>query len=284
MSKDYLQRFMFDSRPVRGEIVRVSALWQEILNRRHYPESVAEQLGELVAAGALLSASMKIEGQLTLQLQARGALYLMVVQINQAGDIRAVARFHENQLSDLKGLLALCQEGELIITLESNHFKQPYQGVVSLESGSIAQVVMHYFAVSEQLPTWLLLNCQAGDLSGILLQTLPGHENEKSDFDHAVILAQTLTHTELHHLSVETLLQRLYHEDEIRLYDEQAMQFACTCSFIRTRQMLTHLDTAEIEEILAKDGFVQVSCEFCGKHYRFDEIDLKAAPTSETIH
>ncbi len=274
---DHLDRFIFDKLPIRGERVLLEHTWREHLVRRNYPKNVEKLLGELIATTALLGATIKIEGRLTVQIQGNGPVSLLVVQLNHLHGLRATAKI-DGDVTGLETLKELCGEGHVVITIDAEHFKQPYQGVISLGEESIAKVIEYYFETSEQLTTRLFLATSSEAAAGLMIQRLPGEIHDEDLFTRAVILAETATDEELLTLSTEDLLYRLYDTDEdlaVRIFEPEDYHFECNCSRERSGNMLYHLGEAELREVLAEqEGTVYVDCEFCGKRYLFSESDI----------
>lgn len=272
---DYLDRFIFDELPIRGERVILEHSWQELLLRRSYPDNVKKLLGELMATTALLSATIKIEGKLTVQVQAKGALDLLVVQISHLKGVRAVARFDKEGVAGLEGLKELCGEGHIVITIDAPTFKEPYQGIIPLIDNSIKEAIERYFATSEQLETTLYLATSDQAAAGMLLQRLPGEMPDEDAFNRVNHLAATMQDEELLQLPTKELLYRLYSEDDIRVFEPDSYHFECTCSKERTLSMIYQLNLDEVKSILAEqEDALFVDCEFCGKRYLFKESDL----------
>lgn len=284
--KDDLTRFIFEDLPVRGEHVYLQDAWREILARRNYPKNVRKLLGELIAATALLGATVKIEGKITVQVQAQGALSLLVVQLDSKGGLRALAKHSANPKGN--SLRELCGAGQLVITLESKHSNKPYQGVIPLIDDSIKAAIERYFETSEQLPTRIELAADDNALAGFFIQKLPTNqqdildENVKEGFERIVHLSSTLSTKELLELEPAEILQRLFHEEHVRIFEPQALYFKCQCSTERTLAMVMQFKEDERQEMLQEGaGMISVDCEFCGKTYKFDNTDLNA-PQKET--
>ncbi len=285
--RDCLQRFLFENLPIRGEIVRLDATWRTVLERRAYPPAVRQVLGEAVAAAALLSATIKFDGVLTLQIQARGPLRLLVVQVAADRTLRGLARWDgEPEPSPLP---TLCGDGTLVLTLDAGSGKEPYQGVVALRGDTLAETLEHYFAHSEQLPTrtWLAADDQTA--AGLLLQQLPGDDAEPDVWRRLSFLADTLQAAELRRLEASTLLRRLFHEEDVRLFAPQSFRYRCNCSRERTAGMLRALGESELRQALVEGRALQVDCEFCGHRYTFDSLDIAglfavADPAPPVVH
>lgn len=277
-NKDKLHRFLFDKANVRGEITLLSDTWQTMLSNHAYPEIIRQYLGEVVAASVLLSATLKFEGSLTIQATGDGALNLMVVECRNDFGVRGVAKYHEplpepffEQSRDLKTLLGT---GTLLITIEQAKTGERYQGIVALEGNSIAEFLEGYLVRSEQLDTRIFLAADGHTVGGLLLQQLPGQKDDEDSWDRITHLGSTIKAEELLGLDAREILHRLYHEEDIRLFDPQPVHFECSCSRAKVTNMLRSISHQEAAEIIQEQGKISVECEFCAKSYQFDEIDI----------
>ncbi|RLA02305.1 MAG: Hsp33 family molecular chaperone HslO [Gammaproteobacteria bacterium] len=292
---DNLQRFIFDNAPIRGEWVSLQDSWQQVTARCEYPPAIKQLLGEMMAAAALLAATVKIEGRLVLQIKSTGPVTLMMVECTSNNTLRAFAQW-DGDIADEAGLLELTGEGTLAITIEVEGAKQPYQGVVSLQGDSIVDVLETYFQQSEQLNTriWLVANDNA--VAGLFLQQLPSDNSAADDDDESWSrisqLAATVTETELLELGVGTLLYRLFNEEECRLLTATDLHFSCNCSRERVAKTISLLGEQDAIDLLDERGEIEVACEFCNEHYRFDNVDVAevfsdeivSPPPSDTLH
>ncbi len=288
---DTLQRFLFEHAPIRGEIVRLESVWQSVLDRHNYPPILRDLMGELCAAAALLAATLKLQGSLVLQIHGNGAVKLLVVECSGELEVRATAKW-EGEL--LQGTLQdLVGDGRFVITLDPKDGNQAYQGIVALEGESIADILRNYMTRSEQLETVLWLAANDRLAAGMLLQKLPD-QAESSDADswnRATQLADTLKQEELLTLTAGELVHRLYHEEDIRLFEAQLVAFRCTCSRENVARMLRMLGQAEVDSIIVERDEVEVHCEFCNQRYIFDRVDadavfadVNAIPLNQTLH
>lgn len=276
-SDDCRTRFIFDDVAVRGLHVRLQDVWQHIVARKQYPQAIRQALGELLAAGALLSSNLKTEGTLTLQVQGKGRLKMLVVETTSAQTCRATARWDElATLETHEGLRELLGEGGVFaITLQPKE-GEPWQGIVPLEGGSVAEMLSAYMLRSEQLETHLTLAADEHAVGGLLLQRLPEQELDDGAWQHVRTLADTLTEQELLSLAGNQVLYRLFHESEVRVFEPEAMEFACTCSRGKVSNMLLLLGGQEVGSIVAEQGSIEIDCDFCNEKYVFDETDINA--------
>jgi len=298
---DQLQRFMFNAAPVRGEIVSLQNTWREVLSRREYPAPIRNLLGEMMAAAALLSANLKFDGALVMQIHGDGPVKMLVVQCNSDLTMRATAKVIGDIEADasLTSLVNRNGGGRFAITLDPSDKRpgqQPYQGVVPLsdENGplaSMAQVLEHYMRHSEQLETRLWLAADEEHAVGMLLQKLPGDggilphpgEHDADTWDRVCHLGGTLTHEELLQADSETLLRRLFWQENVRRFEPSSTKFLCTCTRTKVGGMLHMLGRAEVDEIIAERGHVEIHCEFCNQRYEFDPVDVVQLFAAKTI-
>lgn len=301
-----LHKFLFEGLPVRGCIVRLTDTWTEILQRRSsnsetgaYPAPVAELLGQMAAAGALMQSNIKFNGALVLQIFGDGPVKLAVVEVQPDLALRATAKVTGDvpDATTLSGMVNASNKGRCAITLDPRDKlpgQQPYQGVVPLfgDKGEklekISDVLQHYMLQSEQLDTTLVLAANDKVAAGLLIQRLPvqgegnlegrlqANEDEiglNEHYNRISTLAASLTSEELLTLDVDTILRRLFWEEQLQRLDHLSPRFSCSCSRERVMQMIRGLGTGEAESILAEQGAIEVGCDFCGRQYRFDAVD-----------
>ena len=267
---DSLHRFVFERSRVRGELVRLDAAWQAVLDRHEYPKPLREPLGEALVSVLLLTATLKLEGSLILQAQGNGPVRTLVAQATHRYMVRGLARWNgEVPSGDLRSMFG---SGQLVLTIDAKD-RDRYQGIVPLEGSGIGAALEGYFAASEQLPSrfWLAVNDNRA--VGMMLQRLPGETDDEDDWNRAVVLADTVQKHELLNQPTTDLLRRLFHEENVRLYEPEPVAFRCNCSRTRVADNLRALGQDEINEIIADQGSVDVTCEFCNRGYRFDAVD-----------
>jgi molecular chaperone Hsp33 len=313
---DELHRFYFEGLPVRGMLVRLEASWQELLRRREpahggsgaFPAPVRALLGEMSAASLLMQANIKFNGALILQMQGDGPVKLAVAEAQPDLRFRATASVQADvaPASRLEALLNVHGQGRCAITLDPQDRlpgQQPYQGIVPLHGDrreplqQLSEVLEHYMLQSEQLDTRLVLAADDRVAAGLLIQRLPvegegnlgGARNEddiglSEGFNRIAHLTASLTRGELLTLDVDTVLRRLYWQEQLVRQVPQQPRFACTCSRQRVSQMLRGLGREEVDSILAERGDVEIGCEFCGQRYRFDAVDVGELFTPPADH
>jgi len=271
-NKDQLFRFLFKELGVRGEIVSLDTSFQTALSNHDYPAVVAEQLGQVLTTSLLLSATLKFNGSLILQIQGSGPISLLVAHANEQQAVRGMAHWKGDvttgTLADLFG------DGRLVLTLKPAK-GQAYQSIVALKGASLSDAIETYFAQSEQLKTRLWFAVNNDKAVGLLLQELPAHNGEQADWERIEMLADTITNNELLDLTAEDVIHRLFHEESVTLYEPQAVQFKCDCSRKKAEAGLLTVGRAELESLLEEKGAVDTNCDFCNQHYHFDAVDIE---------
>ena len=276
-SQDITQRFLFEHADVRGELVSLNDSYREILARHDYPEPIKALLGEMLAAAVLLSTAIKFDGLLVMQARSSGPLSMLMVECSSQQEVRGIARYSNDLTAE--SLRELMPDGVLAITIEPDK-GQRYQGVVALEGETLAESLAGYFDSSEQLPSRFRLLADGRTARGFMLQAMPiGRETDPTDraesWNRLSSLAETLTVEELMALDNQTILHRLYHDEEVRLFDERAVSFRCTCSAERSGNALISLGRDDALQLLEEqDGEIEVDCQFCNTSYRFDKTAL----------
>ncbi|MDG2914855.1 Hsp33 family molecular chaperone HslO [Bisgaard Taxon 10/6] len=270
---DKLYRYLFQNRAVRGEWVRMNKSFSETLNTHHYPLPVQNLLGEMMVATSLLTATLKFNGHITVQVQGNGPLKLALVNGTDTQQIRALARL-QGEITDDMTLHQMIGKGVLVITIAPEEGER-YQGVVALDKPTITECLEEYFERSEQLKTQLII--RTGEFNGepvaagMLLQIMPDGSGSPDDFSHLATLTFTVKNEEIFGLSAEEMLYRLYHEEHVELYEPQSVTFHCGCSAERSGAALLLISDEEINEILAEhNGSIDMQCECCGTHYFFN--------------
>jgi molecular chaperone Hsp33 len=297
IADDLVQPFQIDPFQLRGRLVRLGPLVDQILTRHAYPEPVAQLLGEAIALAVALSRALKYEGVFTLQTKGDGPVRLMVADVTTAGAVRGYAQIDAAKLARARvsgdgaaqaSVPRLLGAGVLALTVDQGEHTERYQGIVELVGATLADCIHHYFRQSEQVeagikvavarvladgkPSW-----RAGCL---MIERLPPEEILRRDVEddgwrRAVILMSSCTTQELIDptLGPHALLYRLFHEDGVRAYAPRRLEAQCRCSRARVENMLRALEPADLEDMKV-DGKVVVTCEFCSAVYPFaaDEI------------
>ena len=282
---DIRTRFIFDDMPVRGLHVRLENVWKHIVGQKHYPAAIRRALGELLAAGALLSGNLKTDGTLIIQVQGQGRLKMLVVEATSDQTVRATARWDETaEINDDESLTDLLGSNSVFVLTLQPKDAEPWQGVVPLEGGSIAQMLINYTKRSEQLDTQIVLASSDDACGGLLVQRLPETEPDAVSWEHVSTLVQTLTPEELTRLDAQHVLYRLFHETPPRVFDPENIEFACTCSRGKVSDMLLMLGGEEVGGVVAEQGSIQIDCDFCHAKYVFDETDVNALFGADVVN
>ncbi len=278
---DSLRRFLFENTEVRGELVHLDATFRSALERASYPPAVQRLLGEMLVVSALLAATIKFRGSLILQVQGNALVSLLVAQCTHEGKIRGLAKHHD-EVPDDADFAALLGRGNLIITMDpADPGGERYQGIVALTGDSLGDVLEHYFAQSEQLETRLWLTSNEYSAAGMLLQRMPtetpGHTLPDEDaWNRITHLGATIKDPELLDLPSEQIIRRLFHEEDVRIFETVPLAFRCDCSRERIERLLQAMGHDDAKAAIEEQGRIEVGCEFCNKKYYFDPVDIDA--------
>ena len=287
--------FVIDGALFKGRYVKIDSVMDELLARRSYPPLVAQILAESIALACMLADSIKYKGTFTLQIQGNGPVSLLVTDVTDSYEVRAYAQYDEDKLPEgVKSIREIFGEGTLSFIADSPYSEtERYQGVVALEGDTLAQCAVKYFGQSEQLLTQIMLFSEAvpsgeqGDTlhyaaGGVMLQKMPEKknmlltDNTIDKWEEADILLKTLKKEELFDAKLlpEKLLFRLFHEHDLTIFPKKDIVFKCRCSRKKVAEMLGQFSKEE-RASLYKDGEISVTCQFCGKEYKFKEEDFE---------
>ncbi|MEO7773987.1 MAG: Hsp33 family molecular chaperone HslO [Steroidobacteraceae bacterium] len=283
---DSLRRFLFESEPLRGHVVKLDSAWRQLRAHQQYPPEIEVLLGEAACATVLLAATLKFQGSLTLQITGSGRVRLLVVQCTHDFGVRGVARLRDDvpevavagRNEDFHALLG---EGQVTVSIDTGEGGAPYQGIVPLQGASLAQCLEQYFGQSEQLPTRLALRAEGSRAAGLLLQQLPASavvsdaQRVQEIWATAGAAIDRLPPGALLQDDAASLLRVCFANEDVRLFAPVRVRFECRCSPERVAGLLQSLGAAEVRSVLAEQGAVTVTCEFCQRPYRFDAVDVE---------
>lgn len=271
--RDSVVPFVFDALPVRGALVQLNRAWREMIAPHDYAEPVLAVLGDAAAATALIAQSLKFEGTVTLQVMSDGPLGMLVMQATHELEMRGMAR--------AAGVAAKATFQELImnarcaVTVDAGAMEQPYQGIVEMQSDSLAGSLENYYARSVQVPSHLQLRSGRAFCGGIILQQMPGEQQvAEDDWRRMAMLIETIRVDELQEGATHELLHKVFAEDDVRVFDHRDVLFHCKCSQNRVEEVLRLLGESETRAACEEKGVVEVTCEYCGQVRKFDAVDV----------
>lgn len=272
---DAVTPFLFERRNIRGAWVEIETGVADMLGHRQYSADVRRLVGESCLAIALLAAQTAFKGRLSLQFQhGHGKLKLLVAQADPELNVRGMAKAD----TDAKGVLdELMNGGVLGLVVEGARGGQNYQALVEASGESLAVALERYFHKSEQLPTRLCFAGAGDRLVGLLIQRLPARDEEEDTqhWQHLQSLFGTLSPGELATTPTADLMLKLFPGEDIRVFNPKPVQLVCRCSHASISTMLVSLGRKELESLVLERGEVEVTCEFCGKSYRYSAREMQ---------
>ncbi len=272
-----VQSFLLEGCGIRGSLVRLEETWQQVVAQHNYPSDLRRLLGESVAATVLLASSLKSRPRVSIQLQGEGPLKLLLIQCSEELRVRGMAQCEDRLPGE-----ALLGDGRLAVNIDTRGPNGFFQGIVPLVSPRIDDCLEAYFTQSEQLPTRLILKGTDRRIAGLMLQALPGVTRETEAFRDAALLAKTVSTSELTDSAAETLLPKLFSGYDIRLFDAHPVLHDCRCTPAHLAGIVRLLGEEELEGLLGDPGWVELTCEFCNRAFRYDEADIVAILRGET--
>ncbi len=317
---DSVLPFQLDGADIRGRVARLDGVLEGILSQHDYPPQVEALVAEMALLTAMIGQTIKLRWKLSLQVQSKGAVRMIATDYygpdaeGRAARVRAYASYDADRLTDAAPFEQI-GEGYFAVMIDQGDGMKPYQGITPLAGGSLAACAEAYFAQSEQLPTRFQLSFGKSTTpdqpehwraGGVMLQHMPKaspfaakgegsgdvlaagdlvHGDEEENWNRVNILLDTVEELELIGPSIPPtdLLLRLFHEEQPRVFDAQAVRFGCTCSEDRVRQSLSIYSAKDIEHMTTQEGRVTADCQFCGAHYDMDakSVGFEAAEQSE---
>jgi molecular chaperone Hsp33 len=284
---DFVLPFDLPDVGLRGRLLRLEAVSTRALSAHPLPEPGQRILAEALGLSALLGSSLKLEGRLSVQTKGDGPLNLLATDYFAGGGLRGYARVDEKRFAEAgrpNQFSALAGKGALAITIEPKKGAQAYQGMVPLSPEGLAASAETYFAQSEQLATILRLAAgpiyRSGEGHGwragaLMVQAVPGAKIDdiktSDDWQRVLLFMKTLEDVELLDTEVpaESILWRLFHEDEVRVHPSQKLHFQCGCEPERVRSVLKSYSADDLKDLPDPDGIIRTRCEFCGTVYEF---------------
>ncbi|MDD3353789.1 Hsp33 family molecular chaperone HslO [Zoogloea sp.] len=289
MSTSWIQRFLLEDLDIRGALVQLDDVWQALQENRDYPPSVRDLLGAMSAVASVIGGNLKQAGRLTIQLQGHGPVSLLVVDVNEALNLRGYAKSSADALGK-SGIEALIGDGQLLLSLDVPGMRHPYQSYVPIEGSTVAAIFEHYLTQSEQQPAALHTASSARRSACLFLQKLPDADKKDGDgWDRITRLAATVRPEELTDLPAEEILTRLFHQETVRLLDRREVTHDWPMNWDKVRDMLRTLDKAELEALLAEHGEILIHDDLSNHEYRFTAAEVASLfaenpPENRTLH
>lgn len=283
---DLVVPFHFTELQLRGRLVRVGKVLDDVLRKHAYPSPIAALLGETMVVAIALANTLKYDGRFTLQAKGNGAVRLLVADVTHKGEVRGYAQYDETQMESEAQGLSLLGQGHLAFTVEQTKRgkSDTYQGIVELKGASIAEATQSYFLQSEQIATALIAKVDetAGHWRGgaIMVQRVPEEGGLQSmqrvesqtddDWHRMMLLLSTCSVQDLCAADIRALdlLYRLFNQDRVMVYAPRALKHACGCA-VRIADAISLFNSQEIDEMANADGVLEMTCQFCNSVYRF---------------
>jgi len=279
--EDTFQKFLFEELQIRGEWARLGQSFDKATENIEYPVRLKSLVGQVAAASVLLTGTLKFAGRLSIHARGQGPISLLMAEATHKRTYRAIAHWsdvaeRQEGSGGYQTLKDYIGNAQLVITIDPDQ-GQRYQGIVPLERDTLGDCLALYFELSEQLDTYFMLGSDERGAFGLMLQKLPEYRNiqDQDAWDRVVHLARTLSMDELVANDNETLMTRLFHEEQVRVFDKESVAFECTCSKARTLASIESLGKDEAMSILNENECIEVDCQFCAARYTFERDEVE---------
>ena len=284
-SADLFRRFIFEHSQIRGAWVHLSNSFAEVAGQADYSNAARQLLGESLCASVLMSSTLKFEGLLSIQARGQGGpVSTLLAECTHDRFIRGIVRGDSSATAGGERMSDLLGHGQMVITITPEE-GQRYQGIVPMEKDRLSGCLQDYFERSEQLDTMLVLQADEDRAAGFMLQKLPEDENADPDLWSRICkLTETLSRDELLDLDSETIIRRLFHEEQVRLFEPSEVAFRCSCSRARTLAALESIGRKECYDILEEQGSIEMDCQFCHARYHFLRADIDQLFGGQSLH
>lgn len=277
-----IQRFIFKDLNIRGQHLQIDDAWQKMITDRHYPTALQNILGELTCMAVMLANGLKHPGKVSIQVQGKGPVNLLVVEATHELHIRGVAKTKDT-LDKQETLDELLGDGQILVTMENAQTNGLFQSYVPREANSIARSFEAFLSQSEQQPSKLWLAANDNGMGGVMIQKMPTTDEQDEDgWERIYTLTDTVKDDELLTLEANELLHRLFHEETIELYESHQVEYHCPRDRQKVENMLLSLGEAEARAIIEEEGEIVVHNEMCNFHERFNSDDLDTLFQTET--
>jgi molecular chaperone Hsp33 len=270
MSADSVIGFAFESLPVRGALIHMDRSWRRMQRDHDYDALLTETLGHAAAATGLIAQSLKFDGAITLQLQGKGALQMLIMQCTSELHMRGMASVEADYTA--RNFVELAGNAHCAITVDNGD--RPYQGIVAIDGESLSSSLEHYFERSVQVPSHVALVANDKIAAGLLLQKIPGEVIAADDWARLKFLAETLSGKDFDGEAGVSLIGKLFAEDDVRVHPARPVEFRCRCTNQKVEDVLKMIGEQESRSVLEEQGKIEVVCEYCGEKRFFDSVDV----------
>lgn len=271
---DTLQRFIFEKHAVRGLLVHLESSYHHALEHHDYSSVMRQYVAQALVSVVLMTSTIKFKGRFTLQAQSEGPIRLLLAQTNDQLHIRGLAQQKE-EAEVPASLSQAMPSGQILININPDDSTERYQGITDISGANLSEALNHYFQQSEQLPTRLWIFADDHRAAGLLLQSMPGEPLHSPFWEHVETIASTIKEDELLNLSNEEILHRLFHEEDVRIFESEVISFQCQCTVEKMENAVVQLGYEDAQALLKEYGkSIEVACDFCGRSYQFDQVDV----------
>ncbi len=282
---DYLVRVMSHSKNVIGLAAVTTELVEEARRIHRTSRTASAALGRALTGGLLMGALLKRGQRLALKFEGDGPLKKIIVEADHDGTVRGFVAVPDAEVplkdEKLNVSAAVGRQG-LLTVVKDLGLKEPYQGIVNLLTGEIAEDIAHYYAESEQIPSAMglgvFVNIEGfvSAAGGFLIQSLPPSEERVVDrlIDN-IRKVPSITDLLRQGKSPEDFIEAIFSGVPYFPLGKRDLFLRCSCNRERIERVLISLGSNELEKLVSDQGKADVTCEFCRSSYHFTKEELE---------
>lgn len=284
--KDYIVRATAANHQLRAFAVTSRDIVEKAREIHNTSPVATAAIGRLLTAASMMGSMMKGEKDvLTLQIECGGPIGGITVTADSNADVKGYVN-NPNVILPPNAQGKLDVSGALgpgfLNVIKDIGLREPYNGQTHLVSGEIAEDLTYYFATSEQVPSSVGLGVlmdkdnhvrQAG---GFIIQVMPDTDDEVIDKLEAR-LGEVHSVTDMldKGMTPEDILGYVLDGMDVEILETIPTQYKCNCSVERVSKAIASIGKKDLQEMIDDGEPIEVNCQFCGSHYKFDTEQLK---------
>lgn len=240
---------------------------------------VTNALGRLLTGGVLMGAMCKNDTDtLTIRIQCQGPIQGLLITADSKGNVKGYVSEAQVMLP-AKDVAKAIDLGVMSV-IKDIGLKEPYVGQTHLVNSEIAMDLTYYFVTSEQIPSSVALgvlqnaDTTVSSAGGFIVQLMPFAEDKLiTDLEKRL---ENFSFTDLLEkgLSVEKIIENLFHGYDTVITDTLPCNYCCDCSKDRVEKAVISMGRKEIADMIEENQPVEVVCDFCHTKYEFSTEEL----------
>jgi molecular chaperone Hsp33 len=281
---DYMIRMTSNDGNLRA-VAAITTDLCETARQRHGTDPTATiALARIATGTALLGALLKGDQRLAMIIEGNGPIQKMHAETDAAGKIRCSIKQplaglppRDNRF-DVSG--AIGRAGFLSV-IKDLGLKEPYRGMVQLQTSEIGEDIAYYLTTSEQIPSSVSLGVTLSSeaavqaAGGLLVQALPGCDDKTLNLvEQKLMTMPSLSGQLLDGIRPENILSNIFATIPFKTHEQIPLIFHCNCNRKQVTGILLSLGQEELSTVANGEEPIAVTCEYCRKTYEFSPEEV----------